>query len=56
MERQLALIEEPGSDYRLDDNTREVGRRGVAAAREALRKADHDTRDEGSHPSRRSAA
>ncbi len=55
MERQLALIEEPGSDYRLDDNTREVGRRGVAAAREALRKAAH-ARDEGSHPSRRSAA
>lgn len=56
MERQLALIDEPGSDYRLDDNTREVGRRGVAAAREALRKADRDTRDEGSRPSRRSAA
>ncbi len=37
MERQLALIEERGADYRLDDRTREVGRRGIAAARQALR-------------------
>ena len=39
MERQLVLIEERGDDYRLDEHTREVGRRGVEAAREALRKA-----------------
>jgi hypothetical protein len=39
MERQLVLIEDSGADYRLDERTREVGRRGVAAAREALRKA-----------------
>ncbi len=37
--RQLALITEdsPGRDWRLDDHTREVGRRGIAAARAALR-------------------
>lgn len=39
MERQLVLIEERGADYQLDERTREIGRRGVAAAREALRKA-----------------
>jgi hypothetical protein len=37
MERQLVLIEERGADYRLDERTREVGRRGIAAARAALR-------------------
>jgi hypothetical protein len=39
MELQLVLIEERDADYRLDDRTREIGRRGIAAAREALRKA-----------------
>ncbi|MEA3077832.1 MAG: hypothetical protein QOF60_2740 [Actinomycetota bacterium] len=39
MERQLVLIEDGGADYRLDERTREIGRRGVAAARETLRKA-----------------
>ena len=38
MERQLVLIEERGADYQLDERTREIGRRGVAAAREILRK------------------
>lgn len=52
MERQLALIEENGSDYRLDEHTREVGRQGVAAAREALRRATKETAER----PRRSAA
>jgi hypothetical protein len=39
MERQLVLIEEREADYRLDERTREIGRRGVAAAREALRRS-----------------
>lgn len=39
MERQLVLIEERDVEYRLDDRTREIGRRGIAAARETLRKA-----------------
>ncbi|HMC41618.1 MAG TPA: hypothetical protein VKI20_01310 [Acidimicrobiales bacterium] len=37
MERQLVLLEEAPREWRLDDRTREVGRRGVAAARQALR-------------------
>jgi hypothetical protein len=37
MERQLVLIEERGADYRLDERTLEIGRRGIAAARAALR-------------------
>jgi hypothetical protein len=49
MERQLVLIEERSTDYRLDDRTREIGRRGVAAAREALRKASPAPRDNGRH-------
>jgi hypothetical protein len=39
MERQLVLIEEPESDWRLDERTRQLGRQGVAAARIALREA-----------------
>ena len=38
MERQLALLEVP-SDWKLDDETREIARRGVAEARQALREA-----------------
>lgn len=39
MERQLVLIDEREADFRLDERTREIGRLGVAAAKEALRKA-----------------
>lgn len=39
MERQLALIETPEHDWRLDEHTKAVGRRGVEQAREALRRA-----------------
>jgi len=52
MERQLVLIEERPSDYRLDERTREAGRRGIAAAREALRQGSQSTAKRG----RRSAA
>jgi hypothetical protein len=38
MARQLALLETPPS-WRLDDHTRAVGRRGVAAARASLQAA-----------------
>jgi hypothetical protein len=38
MERQLALLEQD-AEWRLDDRTREIGRAGVARAREALRAA-----------------
>ena len=36
---QLTLLEAPASSWRLDDTTREVGRRGLAEARAALRAA-----------------
>jgi hypothetical protein len=39
MERQLVLIEDNESDWRLDERTRQLGRQGVAAARVALREA-----------------
>jgi hypothetical protein len=39
MERQLVLIEDTDSDWRLDDRTRQLGRQGVAAARIALQEA-----------------
>jgi hypothetical protein len=39
MARQLRLLEAPEDDWRLDDETRRVGLKGVAAAREALREA-----------------
>lgn len=49
MERQLVLIDTPGKgktqvddgprpDWHIDSRTREVGRKGIAAAREALRR------------------
>ncbi|MGH9150288.1 MAG: hypothetical protein ACRD0D_10115 [Acidimicrobiales bacterium] len=38
MARQLVLIETNGAGWRLDELTRDAGRRGVAAAREQLRK------------------
>ena len=39
MTRQLVLIEHEKSDWRLDERTRELGRKGLAEAREALREA-----------------
>src|SRR3546814_6117597 len=53
MARQLTLLDTPPS-WRLDDHTREVGRRGVAEARSSLREAiargAHAARSE-EHPS-----
>jgi hypothetical protein len=37
---QLVLIDTRTADFKLDDRTREIGRQGIAAAREALRRAD----------------
>lgn len=39
MERQLILLDEPGADWHLDDDTRRRGREGVALARAALEAA-----------------
>jgi hypothetical protein len=46
---QLRLLEAGNKpDWKLDDSTREVGRRGIAAARAALRSARrHGDGDEG---------
>ncbi len=40
MNDQLALLEDDERQWRLDERTREIGRRGVAQARQALRQAD----------------
>jgi len=40
-----------GAEWRLDEHTREVGRRGIAAAREALRSSARGTRDARPRPS-----
>jgi hypothetical protein len=37
--QQLVLIESPAAEWRLDDSTRAIGRRGLAEARSALRAA-----------------
>jgi len=39
MARQLVLIEASDVDWRLDERTREIGREGIAQAREALAEA-----------------
>jgi len=39
MARQLVLLDPSDIDWRLDDRTKELGRRGLAAARSALRQA-----------------
>lgn len=40
MERQLSLaVEERRDDWRLDDETKDSGRRGIAEARQALAEA-----------------
>jgi hypothetical protein len=36
MERQLILLDDKNADWRLDDETRQRGRQGVAEARAAL--------------------
>lgn len=39
MVRQLVLISDERHEWRLDERTREVGRQGLAVARQALRQA-----------------
>jgi len=40
MKRQLALLDDTSTVWRLDEHTRAVGRHGIAQAREALRRAE----------------
>jgi hypothetical protein len=39
MTNQLVLLESKDVDWRLDDHTKELGRQGIAAARQALAEA-----------------
>ncbi len=39
MEKQLVLVEPTEPPWELDERTREVGRRGLEQARQALRRA-----------------
>lgn len=39
MERQLSLIEVPTTSWKLDERTREAGKKGIAEARKALAEA-----------------
>ena len=55
MKRQLVLLEDDSTVWRLDEHTREVGRVGIAKAREALRRAEQ-ARREASAPAERTAA
>jgi len=52
MATQLVLIDSASPDWKLDRETREIGRRGLAEARAALRRASSGTRG----PRSRSAA
>ena len=63
MARQLSLLDTRSPAWRIDDTTREVGRRGIASARASLQAAiaaHHPVRDDATtreHPSHgRSAA
>lgn len=51
MKRQLVLLEDNPTVWRLDDHTREVGRLGIAKAREALRRAEADRAGDDAHRS-----
>jgi hypothetical protein len=45
MEKQLQLLEPP-KDWRLEPEVREIGRKGVLAAREALEEARRNLRSD----------
>ncbi len=45
--KQMELITSPGPEWRLDNRTRQIGREGVAAAREALRRSADRRRSDG---------
>ena len=59
MEMQLVLIDDSDREWRIDDETRAIGRRGIEAARSLLRAiprrdgdGDHETQhDGGTEPS-----
>jgi hypothetical protein len=56
MARQLVLLHVSGADWRLDDQTRETGRRGVAEARAILMRAAERERAAAGRPEAKPAA
>lgn len=56
MARQLVLLPVSGSDWRLDDSTREAGRQGVARARAILRLVDERAGREANVPASTAAS
>lgn len=46
MSTQLTLIDDSGREWKLDAHTRELGRKGISAAREVLRTAPRRGDDE----------
>jgi hypothetical protein len=46
MEMQLVLIDDSDREWRIDDETREIGRRGIEAARSLLRAIPRRSGDE----------
>ena len=46
MEMQLVLIDDSDREWRIDDETREIGRRGIEAARSLLRAIPRRSDDE----------
>lgn len=51
MTNQLTLIDRTRTAWRLDERTKELGRKGVAAARQALAEAAHRAMDDASRTS-----
>ena len=49
MQRQLDLLDDRDAEWRLDEETKTTGLRGVAEAREALRRARADARSADAH-------
>jgi hypothetical protein len=45
MTTQLVLIDATSVDWRLDEHTKEIGRKGIAAARDALAQATRRVSD-----------
>jgi hypothetical protein len=56
MERQLVLLEPVERDWQLDEATKAAGLRGVAAARQALQRAQRAAEQRRASPDRSHAA
>ena len=54
MKQQLRLFDERDQPWEIDDHTREVGRRGIALARDKAKHADRRREARTCHPAARS--